>query len=120
MDPQQQQAFNQMAGLGVGVILFFFAVIIAVVAFLIFLLWRIFTKAGLSGPLSLLVIVPFGPIIVLCILAFSEWKVVPVGTQAAGLSPYPGTGYPPAIPPSYPPAGNIPPSTNYPPQGPAV
>ncbi len=112
MDPQSQQAANWMAGMGAGVFLFIILIAFAILAFFIYLFWRVFTKAGLSGPLSLLVLVPFGPIIVLCILAFSEWKVVPVN-QYTGMTPYPPPGYPPAGPPSYPPSG-------YPPQGPTA
>jgi len=112
MDPQQQQAFNQFAGLGAGVILFALLFGLAAIAFVVFLFWRIFTKAGLSGPLALLTLLwPIGPLINLCILAFSDWKVVP--TPYSGLTPYPPPGYPPAAPPSYPPSG-------YPPQGPTA
>jgi hypothetical protein len=98
MDPQDQHAANLMAGMGVGVLLVGFVVIFAFLAFMVYLLWRIFTKAGMSGALSLLVFIPgFGGLIVLCILAFAEWKVVPVA-QYVALPP----AYPP--PPSYPPA----------------
>src|SRR5665213_1725897 len=89
MDPQQQHAANMMAGMGAGVLLVFFAIIFVFLAFMVYLLWRIFTKAGMSGALSLLVFIPgFGGLIVLCILAFAEWKVVPRGAIrafAAGL-----------------------------------
>jgi uncharacterized membrane protein YhaH (DUF805 family) len=106
MDPQQQHAANMAAGLGVGLILFSVLIVLAIFAFWIFLYWRIFTKAGLSGALSLIILFPlFGYLIVLCILAFSEWKVIPA-PLAYGLQPYP----PP--PPSYPPP---PPPPSYPP-----
>jgi heme/copper-type cytochrome/quinol oxidase subunit 2 len=100
MDPQQQQQF---AGAMAGFMGVFFLIGIVFAAFFIFLLWRIFTKAGLAGPLSLIAIFPgIGPIIVLCILAFSDWKVVPAPTQYSGLQPYPPppTNYPPP-PPTY-------------------
>jgi hypothetical protein len=48
-------------------------VIIAMIAFYVFVFWRIFEKAGFSGPLGLLVFVPFGELICLLILAFGEW-----------------------------------------------
>ena len=98
MDPQQhQQAANLLAGMGMGAVLFGFLFVLAIGVFFIYLIWRIFTKAGLAGPLSLLILVPgVGPIIVLCILAFSEWKVVPAAsTYASGLPAYPPAGYPP-------------------------
>lgn len=115
MDPQQQQAINQLAGLGVGFIAFVMLFGLAILGFIIFLFWRTFTKAGLSGPLALLVLIPgIGWLIVLCILAFSEWKVIPAPNQYTGMvPPYPPLGYPPAGPPSSPSAG-------YPPQGPTT
>jgi uncharacterized membrane protein YhaH (DUF805 family) len=78
-----------------GMMGFFLLFGLAIAAFGIFLFWRILTKAGLAGPLALLILIPgFGWIIVVCILAFSEWKVAPVQT-----TPY----YPPVYPPPPPP-----------------
>ncbi len=60
--------------------------------------WFICKKAGFSPWLSLINIVPLGTLILLYIVAFAQWKVVPA----------PGTAqpqYPPPLPPSYPPAG---------------
>jgi hypothetical protein len=51
--------------------MFFFGVFL----FKIFLWWRIFSKTGYSGAFSLLILAPFGTIIMLCILAFSNWPV---------------------------------------------
>jgi uncharacterized membrane protein YhaH (DUF805 family) len=101
MDPDQQHAANMLAGMGFGIFLFIALVGLAFLAFWVFLYWRIFTKAGLSGALALIILFPFfGYIIVLCILAFSEWKVVPA-PLAYGLQPYPPPppNYPPAPPP---------------------
>lgn len=36
--------------------------------------WKIFSKAGFSGWLSLLILLPFINLIVLYVVAFSEWK----------------------------------------------
>ena len=47
--------------------------VVAAVLFKVFLWWRVFSKAGYSGAFSLLILAPFGTIIMLCILAFSEW-----------------------------------------------
>ena len=104
MNPQQQQAANMMAGLGMGAVLFAFLFVFAIAAFFVYLVWRIFAKAGLPGPLGLLWLVPgIGWIIALCILAFSEWKVVPAhAAYAGGLPAYPPPAFPPA---NYPPAG---------------
>jgi hypothetical protein len=95
IDPQQQHAANVLAGLGAGFFIVMFLVIVVFLAFMVFCLWRIFTKAGLAAPLSLLIFVPgFGGLIVLCILAFADWKVVPVASYGA---------LPPQYPPQYPP-----------------
>jgi uncharacterized membrane protein YhaH (DUF805 family) len=97
MDPQQQQQFGSMMAGFIGVIIIFGLIFLA---FLIFLLWRIFTKAGLSGALSLLVLIPgIGSLVVLCVLAFADWKVVPAPTAA----PY----YPPVYPPPPPPPSSF-------------
>lgn len=47
--------------------------ITAVVLFHIFLWWRVFSKAGFSGAFGLLIVVPFGSLVMLCVLAFSKW-----------------------------------------------
>jgi uncharacterized membrane protein YhaH (DUF805 family) len=39
--------------------------------------WKIFSKAGFAGWLSLLMIVPFVNLVVLYVVAFSEWKMKP-------------------------------------------
>ncbi len=65
--------------------------------------WQIFKKSGMGGPLSLLMILPFVNIVMLYVLAFSRWKVVPAPEFAAG------------YPPAYPPPGYVPPAAMYPP-----
>jgi hypothetical protein len=94
----QQQAMHMMAIM--GPIMLIGWVIIMVI--LIIPLWKISQKAGLSGPLSLLTLIPgVGLLIALYVVAFADWKVVPTANLVA---------YPPQ---PYPPAG-------YPPQGPAI
>jgi len=39
--------------------------------------WKIFSKAGFAGALSLLMIVPLVNLIVLYVVAFSEWRMKP-------------------------------------------
>lgn len=52
--------------------------------------WFIWKKAGFSPWLSLLVVVPLVNLIMLYVLAFSEWKVVPVAQpQYPAYPPYP-------------------------------
>ncbi|MBW4039338.1 MAG: hypothetical protein HIU91_10790 [Acidobacteria bacterium] len=95
MDPSQ---YNHMQGMIASMMGIFLLIGLAFIAFFIFLFWRILDKAGLAGPLSLLILIwPIGLIIVTCILAFSDWKVIPAAQLYPGLQPYP----PP--PPSYPP-----------------
>jgi heme/copper-type cytochrome/quinol oxidase subunit 2 len=98
MDPQQQS--QQVAHIILAMMPMFLLFGLAVMAFLIFLFWKVLTKAGLSGPLSLLVLLwPIGPLIVLCILAFSDWKVAPIPPPAYYPPSYPP---PPVYPPSQP------------------
>ncbi|HEY1649340.1 MAG TPA: hypothetical protein VGF96_15260 [Terracidiphilus sp.] len=64
-------------------------IIIAVsLAVVILPFWFICKKAGFSPWLSLLNIVPLGGLILMYVLAFAEWKVVPV----------PQASYPPVLP----------------------
>jgi hypothetical protein len=49
---------------------------VAFVAFAIWVYWRIFTKAGYNGALSLLNLIPgVGHLICLLILAFGRWPI---------------------------------------------
>jgi hypothetical protein len=72
------------------------AMIVGVIVLVIILIpfWFICKKAGFSGWLTLLNIIPMGNLVLLYVLAFAEWKVVPV----AQLTPYPVP-----VPPPYPP-----------------
>lgn len=52
--------------------------------------WVAFKKAGMPGPLALLVLIPgIGFLVTLYVLAFGRWKVAPVQEYA----------YPPQVPP---------------------
>ena len=91
-DPQQ---IHGLIAAVLGVYLIFMVVILAV---LIIPFWFILKKAGFSPWLSLINIVPtFGTLILLYILAFAEWKVIPAPTIAW----QPPPPYPPQ--PPYPP-----------------
>lgn len=69
------------------------------VALIIVPFWVIFKKAGLGGPLSLLMLIPLVGIVMLYVLAFSRWKVVPAPEYAVGYPPaYPPPGYVPSAP----------------------
>jgi uncharacterized membrane protein YhaH (DUF805 family) len=98
MDPDQ---VNHMAGAVAGMMGFFMLLGLAIIAFHVFVFWRIFTKAGLAGPLALIgLIPPIGWVIVLCILAFADWNVIPAPSRYGGLQPYPPppTNYQPPTP----------------------
>jgi hypothetical protein len=77
------------------------------VAVFIIPMWQICKKAGFSPWLCLLVLVPFGALILLYILAFAQWKVAPLPQYAGSLPAvyppaYPPAAYPPAAPPANP------------------
>ncbi len=77
-------------------------VFIAIVAFTLWIYWRIFVKAGYNGALSLLNLVPgFGQLICMIVLAFGRW---PIEDELAALR---ATGrIPGSIPPASPPPGS--------------
>src|SRR5437763_4225750 len=74
--------------------------VLAIIAFMIFIFWRIFKKTGQNGAMSLIALIPgVGTIVVLCILAFSKWPIETEVEQHRMMH----SGMPPAsAPPSYP------------------
>ena len=51
-------------------------IVLAAVAFSIFIFWRIFKKTGQHGAMSLIALIPgIGPFILLCLLAFGKWPI---------------------------------------------
>lgn len=88
MDPQNAQAMHAAMAM-LAIMPFFFLIFAAIVVIPMWFVWK---KAGFSPWLSLLSVVPLINLIMLYVLAFTEWKVVPV-TQPA---------YQPAVPPQYP------------------
>jgi uncharacterized membrane protein YhaH (DUF805 family) len=62
-------------------IVLIFLAIFALIGFIVFLFklflwWRIFSKAGYSGALALLMLIPgLGELIIICVLAFSTWPI---------------------------------------------
>jgi hypothetical protein len=63
------------AVLGAGLLIWAIISLLLVV-FAVIVWWKIFSKAGYSGAMGLLMFVPIANLIVLCILAFSEWPVL--------------------------------------------
>ena len=72
-------------------------IIIVVIAIVMVPCWFIVKKAGFSPWLSLLCIMPsLGTLVLLYVLAFSEWKVVPAPPPVWQQPPYqPQPPYPP-------------------------
>ncbi|GAC1364370.1 MAG: hypothetical protein NVS2B12_07480 [Ktedonobacteraceae bacterium] len=110
MSDSQSQALSAALGTYftiVGII------IIASIVFSIIIYWRIFSKAGYSGALSLLMFVPIANLVMLCILAFGEWPIYQelnaLRQQAAMMR---GPQYPPQAP--YPANPNGPQYPHYP------
>ncbi len=69
-------------------------IILIGLAILIVPFWFICKKAGFSPWLSLLNIVPLGNLILIYVLAFAQWKVVPI-PQPGYVPPYPQPPLPP-------------------------
>ncbi len=88
IDPEQAK---KMAMIFLGIMPI---VVIVFLAIVILPFWFICKKAGFSPWLSLLNIVPFGNIVLIYVLAFADWKVMPITQMQVG---YP---YPPPPPPS--------------------
>lgn len=91
MDPQQAQ------DMAVHMLPFIFLFALIFMVIVLIPLWFICKKAGFTPWLSLLIFIPLGNLVLLYVLAFAEWKVVPISQVQA---PY----FPPA-PPPIPPLG---------------
>src|SRR5690242_15721975 len=77
---------------------------LAMIVFSVLIYWKIFSKAGYSGAMSLLMLVPIANIVVLCMLAFGNWPVLQeleqLRMQAMGRGqPYPQQPQYPQQPP---------------------
>lgn len=83
-----------------GMIIGYGIVLVAIMAFTVWIYWRIFVKAGYNGALALLNLVPgVGPLVVMVILAFGRW---PIEDELAALragAPMPGPMPPGPMPP---------------------
>jgi uncharacterized membrane protein YhaH (DUF805 family) len=83
------------AGVLATVMLIYGIVLVAIIAFTIWVYWRIFAKAGYNGALSLLNLVPgVGPLICMLILGFGRW---PIEDELAAMQS--GRPMPPPAPP---------------------
>ncbi len=59
-----------------ALIMFLVFMVLAIVVVSVFLWCRIFSKTGYSWAMGLIVLVPFGNLILILILAFSDWPVL--------------------------------------------
>ena len=89
---QQQLNPDQIQHIVVAMMAILPLIILIGLAIIIIPFWFICKKAGFSPWLSLLNIIPFGNLILIYVLAFARWKVVPV----------PQMMYPPPYPPQPP------------------
>lgn len=92
-DAMQQSMHHALAVL----IPILFIVSVIAVAMIVIPFWFICKKAGLSPWLTLLNFLPGGGLVLIYVLAFAEWKVVP----APQMFPYP-LPYQPPYPPAPP------------------
>jgi len=83
--------FDQAMSLLHVILPMIFLCIVVAAAIKIVPYWQIFKKAGFAPALSFLMIFPFINLIMLYVLGFSQWKVVP----APQATYYPPPAYPP-------------------------
>jgi hypothetical protein len=84
------------ASLFATIFLVYGIVLVGIVAFTIWVYWRILARAGFNGALSLLNLVPgVGPVICMVILAFGRWPIEDELAALRGGAPGPGTLPPP-------------------------
>jgi len=62
--------------LSLGIVMFVTLVILAFLVVSILLWCKIFSKTGYHWAFGLLILIPFGSLIVILILAFSDWPVL--------------------------------------------
>jgi hypothetical protein len=87
-----------------GLAFVYVIVIVALIAFTVWVYWRIFAKAGYNGALSLLNFIPgVGPLICVLILAFGRWPIEDQLAALQGVRPMP----PPPGPPPPPPGSSV-------------
>ena len=92
-NPDSTQMLHFMA-----IIFGFYAVIILIaLAAMIIPSWFICKKAGFSPWLAFLHLIPLGGLVLLYVLAFADWKVIPAPQPYWGQYP-PQPPYPPAPP----------------------
>ncbi len=95
-----------------------FLVILAIMAFTIWIYWRIAAKAGYPGAYSLLMLVPVVNLVLLIVFAFTDWPIevtnrrLRVALSGGRMPPEPPTADPPyqLVPPTQAPPPPPPPA----------
>ena len=91
-----------------GIILSSVIFSLVAIIFAVVIYWRIFSKAGYSGALGILMLIPIVNIVMLCILAFGQWPIYKelnyLRQQVAQSHQYPPSPqqFPPPSSPQYP------------------
>lgn len=70
------QALEDFAGASAGIVACYFIFLFAIIVFTVWVWWRILSKAGYSGALALLNLVPFGTFVLMLMLAFGDWPAL--------------------------------------------
>lgn len=85
MQPNPDQIMHVVAAM----MAIYFVVFLVFMVAIIIPTWFVCKKAGFSPWLSFIVIVPFGGLVLLYVLAFAEWKVIPAPQGYWPQQPYP-------------------------------
>jgi hypothetical protein len=83
-DPQDMSGGIIAAAIGA-----YFVFLVVLLAIIIIPFWFILKKAGMSPWLALINLIPFGTLILLYVLAFATWKVVPAPLAGWQQPPFP-------------------------------
>ena len=86
---QQGPDTDQIQHIAMAMMAILPVIVLVCLAILIIPFWFICKKAGFSPWLSLLNIVPLGNLVLLYVLAFAEWKVIPAPQTGWPQPPYP-------------------------------
>jgi len=92
----QQPSPDQIMHLVAAVLSLYLFLFVIILVAIIVPTWFICKKAGFSPWLSFIVIVPFGGLVLLYVLAFADWKVIPAPQAYWPQPPYPPAPMPPA------------------------
>ena len=72
MPNDQSQAIGAALG---GSLLIVSIISLAAIVFAVIVYWKIFSKAGYSGAMGLLMFIPIANLVAICILAFGTWPI---------------------------------------------